>query len=156
MTPTAPQQPAAIAGPGKFHFIAELARGGMGNVYLAALSGPGGFHKLLAIKELKPELADDGVYVAMFLEEARLAARLVHPNIVQTNEVVSDAQSHYMVMEYLDGRSLSQVGRRLVREGGLDTFAYLRVLCSALLGLHHAHELCGFDGQPLGIVHREI
>src|SRR5580658_9519260 len=75
---------------GKYHLIAELARGGMGNVYLAITQGPGGFNKLLVVKELRPEFAEDETYVAMFLEEARLAARLTHPNIVQTNEVGSD------------------------------------------------------------------
>jgi serine/threonine-protein kinase len=91
---------------GKYHLVAELARGGMGNVYLAVTQGPGGFHKIVVLKELKPELCHDETYVAMFLDEARLAARLTHPNIVQTYEVGSDDTSHYMVMEFLDGRSL--------------------------------------------------
>jgi serine/threonine protein kinase len=141
---------------GKYHLIAELARGGMGNVYLAALCGPGGFNKLLVLKELKPELSDDETYVAMFLEEARLAARLVHPNIVQTNEVSSEDKRHYMTMEYLDGRSLSRVVRRFAREGGFPIGAQLRIIGDALLGLHYAHELRGFDGEPLGIVHRDV
>src|SRR5579863_1340328 len=98
---------------GKYHLIGELARGGMGNVYLAALCGAGGFNKLLVLKELKPELAEDETYVTMFLEEARLAARLIHPNIVQTNEVCSEDHHHYMTMEFLDGRSLSRIVKRL-------------------------------------------
>ena len=128
----------------------------MGNVYLAALCGPAGFHKLLAVKELKPELADDESYVAMFLEEARLAARLVHPNIVQLNEVSSDGDRHYMAMEYLDGRSLSRIMRRFARDGGFPIAAHLRVIGDALLGLHYAHELRGFTGEPFGIVHRDV
>src|SRR5580700_2006174 len=98
---------------GKYHLVAELARGGMGNVYLAVVQGPGGFSKLLVVKELKPELSDDETYVAMFLDEARLAARLIHPNIVQTNEVGSHGNRHYMVMEFLDGRSLHRIVKRL-------------------------------------------
>jgi serine/threonine-protein kinase len=141
---------------GKYHLIAELARGGMGNVYLAVAQGPGGFHKLLVVKELRPELTDDETYIAMFLEEARLAARLTHPNIVQTNEVDSDGSRHYMIMEYLDGRSLHRVAKYLARQGGLPIGAHLRVIANALLGLHYAHELCGFDGEPLGIVHRDM
>jgi tRNA A-37 threonylcarbamoyl transferase component Bud32 len=141
---------------GKYHVIAELARGGMGNVYLAALCGPGRFHKLLVLKELKPELADDETFVTMFLEEARLAARLVHPNIVQLNEVSSTADRYYMAMEYLDGRSLSRVVRRFAREGGFPVAAQLRVIGDALLGLHYAHELRGFTSEPFGIVHRDV
>jgi eukaryotic-like serine/threonine-protein kinase len=139
---------------GKYHLIAELARGGMGNVFLAVAQGPGGFSKLLVVKELKPELCDDPTYVAMFRDEARLAARLIHPNIVQTNEVGSDGPRHYMVMEFLDGRSLHRIGKRLA--GVLPIGAHLRVIGEALLGLHHAHELCEFDGMPLGVVHRDV
>jgi serine/threonine-protein kinase len=141
---------------GKYHLIAQLARGGMGDVYLAASQGPGGFNKLLAIKELKDELSEDESYVAMFLEEARLAARLIHPNIVQTNEVGSEDNHHFMVMEYLVGRSLHRVEKRIGPQGGFTTGAHLRVIADALLGLHHAHELHDFDGEPLDIVHRDM
>ena len=150
------RQTAIAAEIGKYHVIAELARGGMGNVYLAALCGPGGFHKLLALKELKPELSEDETYVAMFLEEARLAARLVHPNIVQLNEVSSTGDRHYMAMEYLDGRSLSRIARRFGRDGGFPLAAHLRVVADALHGLDYAHELRGFTGEPFGIVHRDV
>jgi serine/threonine protein kinase len=141
---------------GKYRLIAELARGGMGNVYLGVAEGPGGFHKLVAVKELRPEFSGEEAYVTMFLEEARLAARLAHPNIVQTNEVGSDGGRHFMVMEYLDGRSLYRVARHASRLGGLPLGAHLRILADALRGLHHAHELRGFDGAPLGIVHRDV
>ncbi len=141
---------------GKYTLIAELARGGMGIVHLAVAHGPGGFNKLLAVKELKPELVEDPNYVVMFLEEARLAARLTHPNIVQTNEVGSEGHRHYMVMEYLDGRSLHRIVRRLSDRGGLPLGAHLRIIAESLLGLHYAHELRDFDGQQLGIVHRDV
>lgn len=141
---------------GKYHLVAELARGGMGIVHLAAAQGPGGFNKLLVVKELKPELSRDETYVSMFLDEARLAARLTHPNIVQTIEVGSEGSRHYMVMEYLDGRSLHRMIRRFKDQGGFPVAAHLRILAEALLGLHYAHELQDFDGQPLGIVHRDV
>ncbi|HEY6463832.1 MAG TPA: protein kinase, partial [Polyangiaceae bacterium] len=141
---------------GKYHLVAELARGGMGIVHLASAQGPGGFSKLLVVKELKPELARDESYVSMFLDEARLAARLGHPNIVQTIEVGSEESRHYMVMEFLDGRSLHRVIRRFREQGGLPVGAHLRVVAEMLLGLHHAHELADFDGRPLGIVHRDV
>jgi eukaryotic-like serine/threonine-protein kinase len=141
---------------GRYRLVAELARGGMGNVYLAIAQGPGGFHKLLVVKELKPELADDETYVAMFREEARLAARLTHPNIVQTNEVGSDGDRHYMIMEYLDGRSLYRIGRHFAKHGGFPVGAHLSVLAEALLGLHYAHEVKGYCGESLEIVHRDV
>ncbi len=141
---------------GKYHLVAELARGGMGNVYLAALLGPGGFNKLLVVKELKPDLSDEVTFVSMFLEEARLAARLIHPNIVQTNEVGSEGKRHFMVMEFLDGRSLHRIGRRLTEVGRLSVGSHLRVIAEALRGLQYAHDLSDFDGEPLGIVHRDV
>jgi eukaryotic-like serine/threonine-protein kinase len=139
---------------GRYHLITELARGGMGHVYLTVSRGPGGFSKLLAVKELKPGLCDDETYVAMFLEEARLAARLVHPNIVQTNEVASEGGRHFMVMEFLDGRSLHRIAKKM--GAGLPVIAHLRIIADALSGLHYAHELRGFDGEFLGIVHRDV
>jgi serine/threonine protein kinase len=141
---------------GRYHVIAQLGRGGMGNVYLAAFCGPASFHKLLAVKELKPELSKNETCVAMFLEEARLAARLVHPNIVQLNEVSSDFGRYYMVMEYVDGRSVARLMARFARDGGFPPAGYLRVLADALQGLHYAHEFRGFTGEPFGIVHRDI
>ncbi len=153
---SATQESVSVPEIGKYHLVAELARGGMGNVYLAALQGPGGFQKLLVIKELKPELCNDETYVAMFLEEARLAARLTHPNIVQTNEVGSEVDRHYMVMEFLDGRSLHRIGRRFAQQGGFPLGAHLRVIVEALRGLDYAHDLRGFDDEPLGVVHRDI
>ena len=141
---------------GKYRLIASLARGGMGNVYLGVSQGPGGFHKLVAVKELRPEFARDETYVSMFVEEARLAARLAHPNIVQTNEVGSAGSRHFMIMEYLDGRSLYRVAKQLGRQGLFPVGAHLRVISEALLGLHHAHDLRAFDGEALGIVHRDM
>jgi serine/threonine protein kinase len=153
MTCTAPESASACE-IGKYRLVAELAQGGMGNVHLAVAQGPGGFSKLVVVKELKPELCDDPAYVAMFLDEARLAARLIHPNIVQTNEVGSDGHRHYMVMEYLDGRSLHRASKRL--GAGLPVGARLRVVAEMLLGLHHVHEMREFDGKPLGMVHRDV
>src|ERR1700722_11007449 len=96
---------------GKYHLVAELARGGMGVVYLAVAHGPAGFNKLLVVKELKPEMASDHDFVSMFLDEARVAARLTHPNIVQTNEVGSIDQRHFIVMGFLDGGPLPRTVR---------------------------------------------
>src|SRR5579859_4383660 len=152
----APQQSTLVPEIGRYHLIAELARGGMGIVHLAATQGPGGFHKLLVVKELRPELSQDDAHVSMFLDEARLAARLAHPSIVQTIEVGSEGSRHYMVMEFLDGRSLHRVVRRFRDQPEFTVGAHLRVVAEALLGLHYAHELRDFDGAPLGVVHRDV
>lgn len=139
---------------GKYQLVAELARGGMGIVYLAISEGPGGFSKLLIVKELKPDLVSDPSFLQMFLEEARLAARLSHSNIIQTYEVGADEGRHYIVMEYLDGVTLSRVVRKKSPDFSLDM--QVRVICEMLKGLHYAHTLKDFDGAPLGIVHRDV
>jgi serine/threonine protein kinase len=138
---------------GKYQLVAEIARGGMGVVSLAASRGPAGFSKLLVIKELKAELVDDGSFLEMFLEEARLAARLNHPNIVQTYEVGNEGKRHFMVMDYLDGVTLAGILRK---QSDLFTLPmHIRVLCETLQALEYAHTLADFDGTALGIVHRD-
>lgn len=142
---------------GKYRLIAEIARGGMGIVYLAMVQGPGGFNKLVVVKELKPELVEEPAFLTMFLDEARLAARLNHPNIVTTNEVGNDGERYFMAMDYLDGRGLDRVRRRARNAGqGLSVPMHLRVLCDMLAGLHYAHTLTDFDGSPLHVVHRDV
>jgi len=142
---------------GKYQLIAEIARGGMGIIYLAMTQGPGGFNKLLVVKELKPEVVEEPAFLMMFLDEARLAARLSHPNIVQTNEVGNDDDRYFLAMEYLDGRGLDQMRRRARAAGvGLSLAMQLRVLCDMLGGLAYAHALTDFDGSPLDIVHRDV
>ncbi|HEU4410032.1 MAG TPA: serine/threonine-protein kinase [Polyangiaceae bacterium] len=142
---------------GRYRLVARLGSGGMADVYLAMASGMVGFTKLSVVKVLKPEFAHDGEHVAMFLDEARLAARLNHPNVVQTNEVGEDQGLYYLVMEYLEG----QVLRRVLQlsnssEGGRLLPTFLQIISDMLAGLHHAHELCDFDGRPLGVVHRDV
>ena len=125
----------------------------MGIVYLAVARGPSRFNKLVVVKELKPELAEDDAFLAMFLEEARLAARLNHRNIVQTHEVGNDGAHHFMVMDYLEGVTLGRILRKKIP--GFTLAMHLRVLAEMLLGLHHAHTLADYDGSLLGIVHRD-
>jgi eukaryotic-like serine/threonine-protein kinase len=142
---------------GKYQLIAEIARGGMGVVYLAMVQGPGGFNKLVVVKELKPELVEEPAFLTMFLDEARLAARLSHANIVQTNEVGNDGDRYFMAMDYLDGRGLDQIRRRSKTAGfGLSVPMQIRVICDMLAGLDYAHKLTDFDGTPLNIVHRDV
>jgi serine/threonine-protein kinase len=140
---------------GKYSLVAEIARGGMGIVYLAQSVGRHGFKKLVVVKQLKPELADDARFRQMFLDEARLAARLNHRNIVQTVEVDEEDNRFFFVMEYLEGRTFHHVAR-LKGDRALPVPSLLRVLCDVLDGLHYAHELTDYDGTPLGVVHRDV
>jgi serine/threonine-protein kinase len=144
---------------GRYRLIAEIARGGMGIVYIAAAQGPAGFSKLVAIKELKPDLVQDVSFLTMFLDEARIAARLTHPNIVQTNDVDEAGGRHFIAMEYLDGRSFYHVLSRFAQNkasGGFPLRLSVAVLRDALSALDYAHELADVDGRPFGFVHRDV
>jgi serine/threonine protein kinase len=152
-----PRRLAPAAELGKYRLIAELARGGMGVVHLAVVQGVAGFTKLLVVKELRKEFLDDDAFVSMFFEEARLAARLNHPNIVQTIEVGSEGSRRFLAMEYLEGQSLQRIIRRARRLGEpVSVGAQLRVLVEVLSALEYAHSLTGIDGAPLGLVHRDV
>jgi serine/threonine protein kinase len=141
---------------GKYRPIAELGRGGMAIVYLAASQGPRGFSKLVVVKELKDEFSTDAEFATMFCDEARLAARLNHPNVVQTYEVEEEPAHFFIVMEYLEGQPLSQARSRLARLGAQLRDHQVRVLCDVLDALHYAHELADYDGRPLHVVHRDV
>jgi tRNA A-37 threonylcarbamoyl transferase component Bud32 len=140
---------------GKYRIVLPLGQGGTADVYLAVADGPSGFTKLVVVKVLRKSLASDSDFRMMFVSEARLAARLQHPNIVQTNEVIEADGAPVLVMEYLDGQPLSQVIVR-GKQGAFTLAMQLRVLADALAGLHAAHELADFDGTPLGVVHRDV
>jgi serine/threonine protein kinase len=141
----------------KYRLIAELGHGGMADVFLAVAAGPAGFNKLVVIKQLRPSLVEDEEFLTMFLDEARLAARLNHPNVIHTYEVGQDEALPYLAMEYLDGQPLHRVLQKMGRDkGGLPIEAHLRILCDSLVGLHYAHELADYDGTPLNVVHRDV
>ncbi|HEY2367230.1 MAG TPA: serine/threonine-protein kinase, partial [Polyangiaceae bacterium] len=140
---------------GRYRLIAELAHGGMGDVYLGVAQGPAGFSKLMVIKMLRPALADDEQFLAMFLEEARLAARLNHPNIVQTVEVGNEGRRYFLAMEYLEGQSLQRLRQRVAKEHPFPLGPHVRIIVEALNGLQYAHDLVDIDNRPLGIVHRD-
>ncbi|HYO94044.1 MAG TPA: serine/threonine-protein kinase, partial [Polyangiaceae bacterium] len=142
---------------GKYRILSELGRGGMANVFLAVAHGAGGVNKLVVLKALLPELSAEPDALAMFLDEARLAARLNHANVVQTYEVGTEGDRHVIVMEYLEGQAFSSVLKRAELSGQTLSIAiYLRVVINALEGLHYAHELCDYDGSSLALVHRDV
>jgi serine/threonine-protein kinase len=134
----------------------ELAAGGMATVYLGRKRGVGGFERLVAVKCCHPHLRRDPAFVAMFLDEARLAARIHHPNVVATLDV-SDEDALYFVMEYVEGTSLAEWIARLVPLGQrIPPALLLRVIIDGLGGLHAAHELRDHDGKSFQLVHRDV
>jgi serine/threonine-protein kinase len=139
---------------GRHRILAQLGQGGMADVLLAVAPGPVGLNKLVVIKRLRDNV-QDSEFAEMFLNEAHIAARLNHPNVIHTYEVAQDEAQLYLVMEYLDGQPLQRVrGRIPATDYGLGI--HLRILCDSLLGLHYAHELVDYNDAPLGIVHRDI
>jgi serine/threonine protein kinase len=136
--------------------IAELGRGGMATVHLAAMQGSHGVTKLVVVKELRPELAVNDEFVVMFFDEARLAARLNHPNIVQSYEVGEENGRQFIVMEYLEGQPLHRVWNKLQAAGKMTLAVNLQVVSDVLAGLDYAHDLADFNGSQLKIVHRDV
>src|SRR5450432_657141 len=162
--PAAPRLPSPSDAPdplpvyapfGKFQLIAQLGKGGMGEVFLALLHGVQGVKKLVVIKRLLESINDDRAMRDLFLEEGRLAARLNHSNVVQTIEVGEEAGALYLSMEYLEGQPLNQVVRKLGTDR-IDPHIAARIISDVLCGLHYAHELRDYDGRPLNIVHRDM
>jgi eukaryotic-like serine/threonine-protein kinase len=140
---------------GNYRLIARLGAGGMARVHLALSRGAGGFQKLVVLKTLREEFADDPEFRRMFLDEARIAARLNHPNVVHTYEVDEHERQIFIAMEYLEGQSLSAVIHRITY-AQLPIAVGVRILADTAAGLHHAHELTEYDGRPVGLVHRDV
>ena len=142
---------------GKYRFIAEIGNGGMSEVYLTVTQGGlGGFQKLVVIKLLRRDLADDDDFRQMFLDEARLTARMSHPNVVQTYDVGEDRGRYYLAMEYLEGQTFARVRRSRSAGKLVPLTMQIQMLTHVLSGLHYAHELAGYDNTPLAIVHRDV
>jgi serine/threonine-protein kinase len=139
---------------GKYRLVAEIGHGGMADVYLALAPGPNGFNKMVVVKELR-EASHDESTLAMFLDEARIAARLNHPNIAQIYEVGYHGTGQpFLALEFVDGQSLQAVLRRAKRD--VPRPVLLRVVSDVLSALDYAHGLADFDGAPLQIVHRDV
>ncbi len=142
---------------GKYLVGARLAAGGTASVYLARLSGPHNFERLVALKIIHEHLSEEQEFVDMFLDEANLASRLSHPNIVHVYELAQEEGTLFMAMEYLHGQPLSQLYKRANERGVKvphDVGAWSGA--GAAHGLHHAHELRDDMGTPLGLVHRDV
>jgi serine/threonine-protein kinase len=142
---------------GRYVLFDAIARGGMATVHFARLSGPVGFSRTVAIKRLHANFATDPEFVAMFLDEARLAGRIRHPNVVPTLDVVATSGEVFIVLEYVSGESLAKLWKAHHTKDEIIPIPYsLAIMANALHGLHAAHEVRDEQGDPLGIVHRDV
>lgn len=129
----------------------------MATVHLARAHGAGGFQRFVALKVMHPHIAGEPEFVQMFLDEARLAARIHHPNVVGTSDVQQDEGGLFLVMDYIDGPALQGVLRALWTKGErMPLDVSLRIFLDALAGLHAAHELTDANGESLHLVHRDV
>jgi serine/threonine protein kinase len=142
---------------GRYRVVDEIGVGGMASVHLARMDGPGGFQKWVAIKRIHPHLVEDEGFVHMFLDEARIAARISHPNVAQVFDLGKHEDTYWIAMEYLHGEPLREVMRRTEELGQpMPPEIACRVIADAAEGLHSAHELLGKNGEKLGLVHRDV
>lgn len=152
VTPTGLRIPERL---GRFQVIAELATGGMGQILLAVQRGAFASNKIVVIKKIRKDALDTPEFLHMFVDEARIAMRLSHPNIVNTFDFVEEDESLYLTMEFLEGHSLLHVLRKV----GRDSFPldlHLWILTRVLAALSYMHALHDLDGAELGIVHRDV
>ncbi|HEX4459801.1 MAG TPA: serine/threonine-protein kinase [Polyangia bacterium] len=142
---------------GRYRVVRPLARGGMAELFLARSSGIQGFEKLVVVKRVLPELARDADYVGMFLDEARLAARMHHSNLVQVYDIGEADGLPFYAMEYLDGHDVREIIRALqARREKLPIEHALLITIGVAAALHYAHEMKDEEGRTLGIVHRDV
>jgi serine/threonine protein kinase len=147
----------AVRSLGRFQIIGRLATGGMAEVYLALSGELPGYRTLLVVKRILPHLASNRQFIGMFLDEARLAALLDHPNVVRIIEVGHDGEEYFLAMELVQGKPLSAVLRKATRERRPPSPALAAyVIAQAASGLGYAHALTDGDGRPLGVVHRDV
>ena len=142
---------------GRYQVLKPLAKGGMAEVWLARAIGLKGFERVVVIKRIRVEHGSDQKAIDMFLDEARLVAALHHRNIVQVLDVDEEDQKYFFVMEYVHGRDVRELLRK-VKDGKqqIPLEHVLTIVSAAAAGLHYAHEQRGPDRKPLGIVHRDI
>ena len=148
-----PNQPEVF---GKYHLLEKIATGGMAEVYRARSYGVAGFEKILVIKRILDNLAKDDEFIALFIDEARLAAQLLHTNIVQVFELGEVSGSYYMAMEYVHGLDLARLLSRARRVGDFSIPVALFIAREVLKALQFAHEQVDEMGRPLNVVHCDI
>ena len=151
-----PDEPPTSLALGRYEILLEIASGGMATVYIGRQRGVGGFERVVAIKRLHHHLTDVPEVAQSLMDEARIAALVRHPNVVSVHDVCELGREYILVMDYVDGTSLSNLMRAAARAGiRIPLGVGLRIVCDALQGLHAAHEQTSLEGRPLGIVHRD-
>ncbi|MBL8924542.1 MAG: serine/threonine protein kinase [Myxococcaceae bacterium] len=152
-----PPGPVPIQRYGKYYLVSKLAEGGMAEIFLAKQVGVEGFEKNVVVKRMLAHLSTVGDFVSMFLDEARLASRLAHPNVVQVLDLGFEEGCYFIAMEYLAGEDFSTVIRSAAKQRAwVPLNIALKVLADAATGLHYAHEFTDAKGQPLNVVHRDV
>jgi serine/threonine-protein kinase len=142
---------------GRYVLFDEIAAGGMASVHIGRMRGPVGFARTVAIKRLHPQFARDRGFVAMIVDEARLAARIHHPNVVATLDVAVLDKEVFLVLDYVHGQSLAALlGKLRDRHAEVPLAVALSIVVAVLSGLHAAHEAKSDSGEPLGLVHRDV
>lgn len=142
---------------GRYEILRRLAVGGMAEVLLARVRGPAGFEKRVVLKCVLPQFVNDPEFLTMFLDEARLVASLNHPNIAEVHDVGSDGETTYIAMEYVEGADVRTVLKTLRARNEKMPLEHVLTIASAVCaGLHAAHDKRTAEGQPLGIVHRDV
>lgn len=141
----------------RYELLCPLAYGGMASVWLARFGGRAGFERLVVVKMILPQYSQDPRFQEMFLDEARIASRIEHANVARILDVGEHANGHFIVMEWVDGDSLSKLMRAADKNHDpIPPGVALRICADAAAGLHAAHVLEDRDGTPLGVVHRDV
>lgn len=142
---------------GRYELLLPIAEGGMAVVWAARLKGSRGFSKTVAVKTMLAELSQEVRFEKMFLDEARIASRIKHPNVVEILDLGEQDEQLYIVMEWVDGEPLANLRRDAVKHGGMPLGVAVEIVRSTAAGLHAAHELTDeHTREPLGLVHRDI
>jgi eukaryotic-like serine/threonine-protein kinase len=151
---------------GQYELIRRIATGGMAEIFLAKQTGISGFERMLVIKRILPHLAENKEFITMFLDEARIAAQLTHPNVVQIYDLgrlpnpeagLRNQDSYYIAMEYIHGEDIRKIYNQEVAREARIPFEYAcHIIAQAAAGLDYAHRKVDISGQPLGLVHRDI
>jgi serine/threonine-protein kinase len=141
----------------RYELLCPIAEGGMASVWVARQRGKHGFEKLVAIKTILPAFASDPRFQEMFLDEARIASRIEHPNVTHILDLGEENEVLYLAMEYVDGDALSRLNHACIRAGiKIPPGVLLRILADTCAGLHEAHEMMDASGHPLEVVHRDV
>lgn len=155
--PALPDDVTATRRVGRCELFQPIARGGMATVHLGRWVGMGGFRKVVAVKAMHPQFARDPDFVGMFLDEARVVARIRHPNVIATLDLVEEAGDLFIVMDYVEGVTLSYLAKQVRQRKSMMPVAIVkRIMSGVLHGLHAAHEAKNAKGEPLCVIHRDV